>query len=482
MEVKSELKRAIFDSLLGKYALYVLQIASLAILARIFTPETFGIIAAAQIFVMLFQMLATSGLAPAIVYQEKVDNALRDGVFTFSFLLGGGLALIFLIFAQPIFNWFEFEKGLIVFYVLAPCVWFSSMCMVPIALLQKDAKFIPIARAEIYAELIALISCIVASYYIDPLQALAVRFLLVPIFRFLFYFLYSANTSVGRPKFGKQISQVRVLYEYAKYQIGFNIVNYIASNSDNLLIAKYFGAASLGVYEKTYQLMRYPLQLFTFAITPALQPILTRYKNEPAVVYHAYFDVAYKLALVGVFSATVMFWNAHNVIYILFGDQWFAAVPFLQILSVSIPIQMVLGSTGGVYQAFGNTKALFWCGGFSATVTMIAIITGIVNNSIESLCMMLVCAYCINFIQCFYVMFRTIFIGQSFSKLLILCGLLGLGIINLIFEPVANTENISLLQAVIDITITSVAIAIPLIAVFLLLTRLDRRHKNTDSV
>lgn len=472
MQAKSELGVAIMKSLAGKYALYVFQILSLAILARLFTPETFGIIAAAQIFVMLFQMLATSGLAPAIVYQETISKALKNGVFSFSVLLGGGLAIVFLFIAEPIFNWFEFDQGLIVFYVLAPCVFFSSLCMVPVALLQKDARFISISSAELFAEIIALVACIVASFYTEALIALSLKFLLVPVFRFVFYYWFSSYSSSGRPSLGRQISQVRVLYDYAKYQIAFNIVNYVATNADNLLIAKYFGAASLGVYEKTYQLMRYPLQLFTFAITPALQPILTKYKHEPSIVYNAYFDVAFKLALVGIFSATVMYWNAHNIIYILFGDQWFGAVPFLQILAVSIPVQMVLSSTGGVYQAFGNTKAMFWCGIFSATLTTSAIITGIVQDSIEFMCLMLVLAYSINFLQCFYVMFKTVFVNQAIYKFIVLAILVGLGVINLLFKPQALTENISIVGSIIDIAITSVIVSVPLLLLFLLLRKL----------
>ncbi len=467
MKIKSELRKAILNSLLGKYSLYILQLASIAILARMFTPDVFGIVAAAQVFVMFFQMLATSGLAPAIVFQEKVSAAMRDGVFSFSLIVGIVLALVFVLIAQPLFEWFEFKEGQVVFYVLAPCVLFSSLAMVPMASLQKDAKFLIIARAEIFAEVLSLGACIAASFYWSDISALALKFLLVPILRFIFYYFSSAKTTIGIPSFGKEIAQVKKLYAYAKYQISFNILNFLASNLDNILIAKYFGPASLGVYEKTYQVMRYPLQLFTFAITPALQPILTKYKHEPKIVFDEYFSVTYKLALVGVFSSSVMYWNSRDIIFFLFGEQWFDAVPYLQILAISIPIQMVLSSTGGIYQAFGQTKAMFYCGAFSSVVTLIAIFYGVYDESIISLCRALVIAYCINFMQCFYVLYKTVFKGQRKVNFIKLCALLSLGAINLFFEPITGVSIPTYLDSFLNITITSICVIIPLSVIFL---------------
>lgn len=466
MSITKQLKSAIVSSLLGKYALYVFQLASVAILARLFTPEDFGIVAAAQVFAMFFQMLATSGLAPAIVYQESVSAKMRDGVFSFSCVLGIVLALLFFASAPSLHSWFGFGEGLIVFYTLAPCVLFASIAMMPLASLQKDAKFLVIARAEIIAEVGSFVACIIASFYWSGISALALKFLLVPVLRFLSYYVLSANTTIGRAVLGKEINQVVTLYQFAKYQVAFNILNFFARNLDNILIAKYFGASALGVYEKTYQVMRYPLQLFTFAITPALQPVLTKYKNEPSVVFKAYIDVAYKLALVGVFSATVIYWSAADIVFILFGDQWFAAVPYLKILALSIPVQMVISSTGGVYQAFGATKSMFICGVFGSGALMGAVVFGIYSNDLNILCSALVVAYCANFIVCFYVLYRTIFVGQNVKGIARVSAIIALAFLNVLFESPSTIVSASYIQSIGTIAFASIFTALAVVIVF----------------
>lgn len=469
--LSKELKVAIFQSLTGKYLVYVIQLATLAVLSRIFTPEQFGLIASAQVFVMFFQMLATSGLAPAVVYQKSVSKEMRDGVFSFTLILGVVLAVIFFAIARPLYNWFGFEEGLIVFYLLSGCVFFSSLSMMPMASLQRDARFLVIARAEVFSEIGAFIVCITAYQYLDGYTALGLRFLVVPILRFLFYYLFCADTEIGRPNTGRKINQVLILYDFAKYQVAFNILNFFSRNLDNLLVAKFFGAGMLGVYEKTYQVMRYPLQLFTFAITPALQPVLTKYKEQPEIVYKEFTLVATRLALVGLFSATVIYWNAGDIIFILFGDQWFAAVDYLKILSLSIPIQMITSSTGGVFQAFGATKAMFKCGLFSSFVSISAIIVGIYQSDLLLMCYLLVFAFSVNYIQCFYMMHRTVFVEQGIRKTLILSVLIFVVFLNLFLPGQSDYIYDGYINSAFSILTTSIILIIPLSILYFILCK-----------
>ena len=107
-----DLKKSLLQSLLGKYALYIFQMTSLMILARLIAPESFGILATVQVIAMFFQTIGTSGLAPAVVYQEHVPAQMRDGVFSVTALVGIGLGIVFYFLAPVLFEWFDFENGL----------------------------------------------------------------------------------------------------------------------------------------------------------------------------------------------------------------------------------------------------------------------------------------------------------------------------------------------------------------------------------
>lgn len=437
-KINKELNKGILHSLIGKYSLYLFQITSLSILARLFTPEDFGTLAALQVLIIFFQLLATSGLAPAIIHKETVSVEQRDGIFTATLIIGVSLSLLFIYLMPALANWLNLTHVILLTYVLALNVFFSAMAMLPLASLQKDTKFIIIGKAEICAEIMAFMVCILLYILNFGIVALAIKLLLTPVGRFVFYYRFSAQTEIGQAKFGTNVLAIVPLLTIAKFQLGFNILNFFSRNLDTLLVAKYFGVTTVGFYEKTYQLMRYPLQLFTFAINPALQPVLTRYKSHPDIIFNAYYQLTYKLAVLGVLTATIMFWYADDIIFILFGSQWLAVSELLKILALSIPVQMVLSSTSGLYQAMGATKQMFYCGVFSSIVNVSAIILGVYTGDMIVLCTSLVVAFIINYFQCFYVLHHLVFKIKKMKSFLMLSFLVLISLINFLFESTAE--------------------------------------------
>jgi len=445
VQVKHQLNKAILDSLMGKYSLYIFQIISLAILSRIFTPEMFGVIAAFQVFILFFQLLATSGLAPAIIYKGSLSKVERNGIFTVSLLIGVFGSLTFFYSTPYLAVWLNLENVSILSWVLAFNVLFSSLSMLPMAALQQDSKFLVLAKAEITSEVCSLVITLGLFYLGFGIEALASKLLFVPIFRFIFYYINSSNTFIGQPQFGSNLSAMSTLMSFAKYQLAFNVLNYFSRNLDTILLTKYFGVATVGFYEKSYQVMRYPLQLFTFAITPALQPVLTKYKDQVDIIEKEYYPIAFKLAMLGFFVAWVLFWGAEEVVYIMFGPQWHEAAHFLSLLSVSIPLQMVLSSTGGIYQAVGKPKLQFYCGLFSSIINISMIVLGVYFSDLVLLCQLLVTGFIINFIQCFWIMQCKIFNRKFNAGLLIIFFIILCPYINLLFFDVVEHSAVQLL-------------------------------------
>lgn len=475
-KINKDLNKAILQSLTGKYSLYVFQIVSLGILSRIFTPEMFGILATLQVIVMFFQLIATSSLGPAVVYADTLTNKQRNGIFSFTLLFGLVLVATFYAISGGLFSWLGLANEsdnltiMVCFVILS-----SAASMLPVATLQKDSKFIDIAKADIYAEFLAFMLCLFLYYMGFGFLALASKFVFVPTVRFFFYYIKSSNTSIGRPVLGAHISSIKILLSFAKYQLGFNLVNYFSRNLDTILITKYFGVATVGFYEKSYQVMRYPLQLFTFAITPALQPVLTKYKDEVHIIEREYYPIAFKLAMLGFFVSWVLFWGAEEVVFIMFGPQWNEAAQYLSVLAVSIPLQMVLSSTGGIYQAVGRAKSQFYCGIFSSIVNVSMIVIGIYYADLILLCQLLILGFVINFTQCFWLMQQSIFKSKFTGNLLVIVVVILCPYLNLLFfdsAQIIKTDVLTYQGAFINLCLLGTCSLIVSGVVYVLLQKL----------
>ena len=82
------LYRSVGKSIVGRYAVYAVNLLSMMILARIFTPQEFGTVASIGVFYLFFQMMAEAGLGPAIINIDKLDKKNRNGLFGLTLAAG----------------------------------------------------------------------------------------------------------------------------------------------------------------------------------------------------------------------------------------------------------------------------------------------------------------------------------------------------------------------------------------------------------
>jgi O-antigen/teichoic acid export membrane protein len=395
---------ALAKSMGGRYLVYGVQLLSMMVLARLFTPETFGTFAVLQVFVIFFVLFSEMGLGPALINEKVISPSMRDGVFSVTLMLGLLLGFMFWLTA-PLISWF-YNNSIyeLIALPVAVGVIFNTLSIVPLASLQKDKKFISIARSELFSELASIALVLSLIGIVEPIWSLSAKPLMVAVIRFILLWLASDRTSVKRAKLGRDISKVKALLGFSLYQFGFNVVNYFSRNLDNILVGKYFGSISLGVYDKAYQLMRYPLMLLTFAMNPAIQPVLTEIKHDKYEFERLHNKFVKYMSLLGLVAGVCVFLLAEAIVSVLLGNQWGEVVPLLEILAVTIPIQIVLSSSGGFFQAAGRADLLFRCGVFSSITNVTAIIIGIRVGGLETLCWAILISFSINFFQCYWVL------------------------------------------------------------------------------
>ena len=401
---QGELGQALIKSMTGRYALYIAQMFSLMILARVFTPEIFGIFAVIEVFATFFILFSEMGFGPALINQVEIPKEVRDGIFSITAIIGIFIAASFLLLSPIISSFYENEIYEILVIPVAVSVLFNTVSIVPLAILQREKKFILVAGSDIAGEITSVIIVFILLAFIPPIFALSSKPLTISIIRSFSLWYLSGNCLIGRPLFGRQFYHVKKILSFSAFQLGFNIMNYFSRSLDNILVGKYLGVSSLGVYDKAYQLMRYPLMLLTFAMTPAIQPVLTKLKNDKSEFERLHNQLVNYLAIAGLVAGISIYFFSDFIVLILLGEQWGGVSNILKLLSVTIPIQMMLSSSGGFFQAAGRADLLFSCGVFSSVVNVIAIILGIYFGSLEALCLALIISFSINFIQCYTVL------------------------------------------------------------------------------
>ncbi len=310
-------------------------------------------------------------------------------------------------------------------------------------MLLREKKFKEIGIRKVSVQIITGVFAIILAYNNFSYYSIIYRSILVSILIFL------ANLKLSGLKITRNIhlNVVRGIFRYSLYQFLFSVVNYFSRNADNLLIGKFLGPVSLGYYDRAYKLMLLPIGSLTQVITPVLHPVLAIHQDKPEVIYDVYSKIVKFLSIIGFPLSIFLFFSAKEIILIMYGNQWQETIPAFRLLALTVGIQMVLVSSGSIFQALGRTDYLFNAGVFSSIVTITFVLAGVfIGKTIYAVSFMLILAFIINFFQGYYLL-----IVRSFGKKMVdffsflYPGLIiGIGvlILNMILPYLFTTSNL----------------------------------------
>ena len=401
--IKSQLFSGVFYTALAKYSGVVISLVVAGILARLLSPDDFGIVAVATVIIAFFNLLTDMGVSPAIVQHKSLTKDDLSDIFSFTIWTGIGISILFFASSWIIADYYQSDTLRILCQLLSVNLFFASATIVPGAMFYRNKEFKFIAIRSFVIQISAGAAAVTAALCGAGLYALIIN----PIVSSVLIFVISFQRYPQRLRFTLGLRVLRKIFSYSAYQFLFNVINYFSRNLDKLLIGKYMSMSDLGYYEKSYRLMMLPLQNITQVITPVMHPIFSDFQNDKGKLLSSYERIVRFLAFIGLPLSVLLFFTAEEVTLIIFGDQWMPSVPVFRILSLSVGIQIILSSSGSIFQAAGDTKNLFMCGLFSSILNVTGILLGIFwFGTLEAVATCITLTFTVNFAQCYWMMYR----------------------------------------------------------------------------
>lgn len=384
-----------------RYSNLIVQFIVTMVLARFLDPAQFGVVATIMVIIFFFNLLGEMGLGPAIIYYKELLTREIRGLFLLCLLGGGVLYVLFSTSAFLIADFFGNDIYLGVVPLMGVMIFFSVVSIVPDALLRREKRFAVIALVTLTSALISgAIACYLA-YQGYGVYALVWKSIIHTCIRLaLLGSLAGWCKMLGRFSF----SGVKTVFGFSSYQFLFNFLNYFSRNSDKILIAKFIGETAVGLYDMAYRLMMLPIQNIAGIAGSALQPVYSTYGQREIV--ESYNDLVKKIAFLGMLVGIYILLMADRIIHVLYGPGWEGSAIILQCLVPFLVIQIVLATTGGIWQTLGQTRSLFHCGVFSSVTSVAAIAAGVALENLPLVALFLSLASLLNFIQCFWLLHK----------------------------------------------------------------------------
>lgn len=276
MTTNNQLASGVFYTAISKYTGIFISLIVTAILARLLSPDEFGVVAVATVIITFFGIFTDLGISPAIIQNKELKEKDLSNIFSFTIFGGILLSVLFFISSWMIGNYYKNETLITICQLLSINLLFSALNIVPNALLYKDKLFRYIALRSLIVQLIGGFLSVIAALANAGLYALIIN----PIFSSIFIFIISYRKKPQQISFTLGLVSIKKILTFSSYQFLFNVINYFSRNLDKLLIGRYMSMGELGYYEKSYRLMMLPLQNITHVISPVMHPVFSEMQDD----------------------------------------------------------------------------------------------------------------------------------------------------------------------------------------------------------
>ena len=324
------------------------------ILARILTPEEFGLIAMAMTLVAFLTMFNDLGISAALVRAETASSAFWSSAFWLNLGFGAAMAITSYLSAPLVAALFGEPQVIVLIEVMSCMLLLHCSFLVPMAWLQRNYKFRTIAVID----LVAILSSSAVAIY------MAVAGYGVWALAWQQIVLYAVKAVMGLLA---HKAPIRLTFEWAPIKAvlpfslsltGTGFVSFLNRNIDNVLIGRYLGADALGYYSRAYQLMMMPVSTLSGGLSFAMYPAMAEVQSDTSQLRAAYLKAVSLLSAIVLPAMTGIAIVAVPFVDLLFGSQWGPVAPLLMVLAFVGLIQSVIAAANDLWKARGRSGVL----------------------------------------------------------------------------------------------------------------------------
>ena len=338
----------------------VIQTGTVMLLARLLSPEDFGLAGMAGTFIAFLGLFRDAGLGSATVQSPEVTHEQLSTLFWINVAVGAGLAALAIALA-PALVWFYHEPRLFwVAAVMASSFLFTGLMAQHGALITREMRFLTQAKIDL------------TSFAVSSATGVVMAFLGFRYWSLVGMAFASNVVSIGGvwlaipwiPGPPRRNCGVLPMLYFGGLSTLNGFLVYLAWNSDNILLGRYWGARALGVYGRAYQLATLPVEQWTSTLSGVALSGLSAVQHDPERLSRSFLKAYSMLLSVTVPIAITCPLFADEIIRILLGEKWMEVAPIFRLLAptslvfaLANPLNWLVIATGRMRRAVSITAA-----------------------------------------------------------------------------------------------------------------------------
>ncbi|GAB6982822.1 lipopolysaccharide biosynthesis protein [Prevotella dentasini] len=355
--LKDKTAKGLFWGALNNGTMQLLNIVIGVFLARLLSPDDYGLVGMLAVFTAVAGALQESGFTSALANMERPSDNDYNAVFWFSTLVGW-VSYIVLFFSAPLIAGFFHHAELIdLSRFIFVSLLFSSIGTTPAAYLFKNMMVRETTLLRVSSLTISGIVGIVLAFRGYAYWSLAWQ-----------QVLYIMLTSLGRffiipwrPSFHIDFTPVRTMFSFSYKILITTVVNTLSQNILTFIFGRLYPAKAVGNFSQAFKWDTMASTFVSGTIAQVAQPVLVEVnddKERQTNVFRKMLRFTAFLAFPAMFGLSMV---SREFIVLLISDKWTDSIPLLRILCVSGAFLPFYTMYQNLIISRGKSAVYMWC-------------------------------------------------------------------------------------------------------------------------
>lgn len=302
------------------------------VLARLLSPEEYGLIGIIGIFTAIFNIILDSGLSTALIRKDGVTNTDFCTVFWTNLVLSFGLTAI-LYFGAPLISQFFDRPELVPYiHVMSFILILNALSITQHAILTKRIDFKTQTKISLIAHTTSGIIGIGMAYTGFGIWALISQQMSSRLFTTILLWIYNK----WWPKLVFSWDIFKELFSFSWKLLVAQIISSLWGQVYQAVVGKVYSPNTLGQYTRARQYGSLVSSSVGDVVLKVSLPVMSSIQNEDERLLRAFRTIIKSTMLISSVLLIGMAACAKPLIYVLIGEQWLPCVPMMQIMSFTL--------------------------------------------------------------------------------------------------------------------------------------------------
>ena len=327
-------------------------------LARLLTPEAFGVMGLASVAIRAIETVTRPGVAQALIARTAAFEEAAGTAFSMLLMRGVLLAGVLAAMAPMVAEFYDTASLQPILQVLSVVFVIGSLNNINAIARQKEMDFRRLTLLNLTATATGTILTIVAAFWLRNVWALVVgQIATVSLNTLLSYYFIG-----GRLRVSWNPNIARELLRYGKFITGSSVVLFIASELDSIVIGKILGVEQLGFYTLAATVATLPTANISRVASSIMLPAYSKLQADFPSLRNAFLRTLGLVMFIVVPASVALMLLAEPLILVVYGERWLPAVAPVQVLAAFGLVRALASFNGYLFEGMGRPGVAFQLG------------------------------------------------------------------------------------------------------------------------